>query len=586
MNPEREGYISLEEETTSASSQGAVSPSEVVPISLTSADEDAVLSDGSSDEMVEAGVPEDPCFFSHGPAGNNRQWFGWKPRDTPRMPRKRSSAVEQQHISRSSSSSPVDRQLQVPPRGIEHEEFCKDMNGVTLPHDHVERKNFDQQDTFILGDPAACFDRPCGHSYDRKYDNPHAGFPVWKKIFAHILRACGYLEDYDTIYVLVDTRNLADHATRDPGLPHWPAAAAWWESRLQMTGPMGGRTELCFFPASEDTGLANVHPTWAGTFVLAALGASFPSKHFFLVDSDCLPVTLFEAFDLWQEAYLTRFPLGAEESRRTDHPLLHHQRFQHDCYVRDTREGTSHQKIGQGVLFVTEPHAELNAGFVGLFASSHPAIFNWPQWNAETNNLIESELEARCAKAADLLTESYWKLVSQYLCRRLSPQELSPDPCKAWLQTGLALSPLFGTVAQHSIDVIIAWALIGEWSSRVLFPPPEGQWPRHGHPQCIGDLYMQRAPSLTAWARACFEQGALASILYLPYCASIHPAWGPNVPEYNYPHKCPTTSDPTRIWWSEGTYGVSSSNVTIARMDPYGLGVGWYSKKTTYVGNK
>ena len=64
--------------------------------------------------------------------------------------------------------------------------------------------------------------------------------------------------------------------------------------------------------------------------------------------------------------------------------------------------------------------------------------------------------------------------------------------------------------------MIIAWALIGEWSSRVLFPPPDEQWPRHGHPQCIGDFYVQRAPSLTAWARACFEQGALASLLYLP----------------------------------------------------------------------
>ena len=94
------------------------------------------------------------------------------------------------------------------------------MSSKKLPHDHAERKNFDQLDTFILGDPAACFVRPCGRSYDRKYDNPHAGFPVWKKIFAHILRACGYLEDFDTIYVLVDTRNLADHATRDPGLPH------------------------------------------------------------------------------------------------------------------------------------------------------------------------------------------------------------------------------------------------------------------------------------------------------------------------------------------------------------------------------
>ena len=461
---------------------------------------------------METGLPEEPCFYGHGPAWNNRQWRGWKPRDTPRMPPKRRVSVEQQYSSCSSPPAQVNRQPQLPPRGIEHEEFCRDMNGVSLPRDHEERENFDQQDAFILGDPAASFDRSCGHYYDRKSDNPHAGYPVWK----YILRDCGYLEDYDTIYVLVDTRNLADHTTRDPGLPHWQAAVAWWESRLQMTGPMGERTELCFFPASEATGLHNVHPTWAGTFVLAALGASFPGKHFFLLDSDCLPVTLFEAFDLWQEAYLTRFPLGAEESRKMPHPLLQHQRFQHDCYVRDTREGTSHQKMGQGVVLVTEPHAELNAGFVGLFASGHPAIFNWAQWNAETKNLNEGEFEARCAQTADFLTNAYWKLVSQYLCRRLSSHELSPDASKAWIQTGLALSPLFGTVAQHSIDVIIAWALIGEWSSRVLFPPPDGQWPRHGHPQCIGELYVQRAPSLTAWARACFEQGALASLLYLP----------------------------------------------------------------------
>jgi len=229
-----------------------------------------------------------------------------------------------------------------------------------------------------------------------------------------------------------------------------------------------------------------------------------------------LPVTLFEAFDLWQEAYLTRFPLGAEESRKMSHPLLQRQRFRHDCYVRDAREGTSHQKMGQGVVLVTEPHAELNAGFVGLFASGHSAIFNWAQWNTETKNLNEGEFEAKCAQTADTLTSAYWKLVSQYLCRRVSCHELTPDASKAWIQTGLALSPLFGTVAQHSIDVIIAWALIGEWSSRVLFPPPDGQWPRHGHPQCIGEFYVQRAPSLPAWARACFEQGALASLLYLP----------------------------------------------------------------------
>ena len=112
-----------------------------------------------------------------------------------------------------------------------------------------------------------------------------------------------------------------------------------------------------------------------------------------------------------------------------------------------------------------------------------------------------------------------WPLCLWTLCDlQLSSVECRDEKSssKAWIQTGLALSPLFGTVAQHSIDVIIAWALIGEWSCRVLFPPPDGPWPRHGHPQCIGDFYVQRAPSLTAWARACFEQGALSSLLYLP----------------------------------------------------------------------
>ena len=198
-------------------------------------------------------------------------------------------------------------QPQPPFRGIDHGEFCNDLNGMSLPGDHEERVNFDQQDVFILGDPAASFDRSCGHNYDCKSSNPHAGFPEWKKIFSYILRDCGYLVEYDTVYVLVDTRDLADHTARDPGLPHWQAAVAWWESRLQMTGPMGERTELCFFPASEHTGLHNVHPTWAGTFVLAALGASFPGKHFFLLDSDCLPVTLFDAFDLRRRPTLPAF---------------------------------------------------------------------------------------------------------------------------------------------------------------------------------------------------------------------------------------------------------------------------------------
>lgn len=271
MVPDQEGYISLGENDTSVSSDDSVSP--------TSAADGMELSDDSVEEFAKAGEQAEPCFVSDGPLKRNRQWLGWEPAVTPVTPAR---AVILQRTQGGGFTSQPKVDSYYPPLGIDHDEFCRDMNGVPLPHDSDERKNFDRQG-LILGDPAACFDRPSGHAYDCRYDNPHQGFPEWKKIFAHILRNCGYLEDYDNIYVLFDTRNLADHQTGNPGLPHWPAAIVWWESRLQMTGPMGERAELCFFPATEATGFANVHPTWAGTFVLAALGASFPGKTFLLV---------------------------------------------------------------------------------------------------------------------------------------------------------------------------------------------------------------------------------------------------------------------------------------------------------------
>ena len=62
----------------------------------------------------------------------------------------------------------------------------------------------------------------------------------------------------------------------------------------------------------------------------------------------------------------------------------------------------------------------------------------------------------RYSKTADVLTEAYWNLIGQYLSHQLCPHEICPESRKAWLQTGLAMSLLLGTVAQHSIAVIIA----------------------------------------------------------------------------------------------------------------------------------
>lgn len=78
------------------------------------------------------------------------------------------------------------------------------------------------------------------------------------------------------------------------------------EEQGSYDSPAQELCDLVFFPISSASGLQNIHPTWAGTFVLVALCLVFPRKHFILIDHDCIPVTLFEVRDLWREAHLAR----------------------------------------------------------------------------------------------------------------------------------------------------------------------------------------------------------------------------------------------------------------------------------------
>ena len=105
--------------------------------------------------------------------------------------------------------------------------------------------------------------------------------------------------------------------------------------------------------------------------------------------------------------------------------------------------------------------------------------------------------------------------------RTRTASELSPEEKTLWIQSGLAVSPLMGTCLQHSLDFCLAWALIGEWTSRVLFPVPKGPWPRHGHTGALLQNYKCRSPRIVAWARAAFEQGALPSLLMMPGLAPV-----------------------------------------------------------------
>ena len=163
-----------------------------------------------------------------------------------------------------------------------------------------------------------------------------------------------------------------------------------------------------------------------------------------------------------------------------------------------------------------EPHSELNAGLIVVFRSSHPPLFDrgspWETPTAECPVIPDTGYEERASK----LAMAFWGRIGKFLMRSRICNELSNEEKALWIQSGLAVSPLMGTCLQYSLDFCLAWALIGEWTSRVLFPVPKGQWPRHGHAGALLQSYQSRTPRIVAWARAAFEQGALPSLLLMP----------------------------------------------------------------------
>ena len=169
-----------------------------------------------------------------------------------------------------------------------------------LPNDREHREGFDAPITFRLGDPNVHFHAAAAKPYET---SGATGKPEWASLFGFILARMSHLRFLSTVYVLVDNRDLTNLDNPEPSLQHWPAVAAWWSSRACMQGPAQERCDVVFFPISQASGLHLVHPTWAGTFVLAALCLVFPGLHIVLLDSDCVPVTLFEVEDLWQEAH-------------------------------------------------------------------------------------------------------------------------------------------------------------------------------------------------------------------------------------------------------------------------------------------
>ena len=121
---------------------------------------------------------------------------------------------------------------------------------------------------------------------------------VWCRLLLRVAAFLASTYTGKTVYVLCGGKGTAPGCALQ-GSPKVPGG----QERIRYVGPYGELTTVAFVPMSADTGLDKVHPTWAGTYILDACVFFFPTINFALIDSDCVPVTLFEIQDLGQQGH-------------------------------------------------------------------------------------------------------------------------------------------------------------------------------------------------------------------------------------------------------------------------------------------
>ena len=260
--------------------------------------------------------------------------------------------------------------------------------------------------------------------------------PNWHSLYRWVVSQAAEFLSFQTVYLITDNRDLlADTAASTPGLSHWPMVAAWWKERIRYVGPYGEHTTVVFVPISADTGLDKVHPTWAGTYILDACVFLFPSINFALIDSDCVPVTLFEVQELWlscaghdppaegclQPELMPSSPIAPAHKRArsvnvrasppdatgnfedevdfggseppSPHPTeREEEKSGNSSLTAHSCSGSTDKRVtlrapqpaaSKGVILVSEAFTEINAGLVIVLASGH------------RSPLLESELETQ-----------------------------------------------------------------------------------------------------------------------------------------------------------------------------------------------
>ena len=325
-----------------------------------------------------------------------------------------------------------------------------------------------------------------------------------KTLFQWIIDSLSWLPEYATVYVYVDNRKLS--GTDPPA--YWPLFAPWIKGRCTVTGPYCEKTTAIHFPIHADTGLHQVHYTWAGAAALEALCLMFPTVNFALIDSDCVPTSLFEIAEL--------INLTTDKASRAA-------AMQHNIMA-------SSNQCPPAVLLATEAKAELNAGLI--IVTGHIPIEAadvemdeatpeacMPPATAQSSSPSDAPAPKarRIAHPTNRRTADDWvTALRESRASFLATTAVPEDPAEA-MRGGLLLTPLLGCKARTPLDWTHAWAMLGEWAGTIAFPIPEqGEWPRHGDGRYLRPDFVERTLPFLTWARPIFEQGALSPMSVFP----------------------------------------------------------------------
>ena len=314
-----------------------------------------------------------------------------------------------------------------------------------------------------------------------------------RTLFQWIVDNLSWVSQYDTVYVFVDNRTLS--GTNPP--EYWQYFAPWIKGRCAVTGPYREKTTAIHIPISANTGLHQVHYTWAGAAVLEALCLVFPTVNFALTDSDCVPTSLFEVAELVN--------LMTDKASRAE-------AMQHYTMA-------SSSQCPPAVLLTTEAKAELNAGLIIVtghaptYAADVDMDQETPDSSMPPSDAAGSDAsDARALKARRIVHPANSRSADEWviaLCNSranfLATTAVPEDPAEA-IRGGLVLTPLLGCKARTPLDWTHAWAMLGEWAGIIAFPIPEqGEWPRHGDGRYLRPDFVQRTPPFLTWARPIFE---------------------------------------------------------------------------------